>query len=138
MIRNFTNTKEWTLPSSCFNPRRNTKADENYAEVFLSHAKLYVLADKYDIAGLGAESIHRLYKTLRCFAVYKSRTVDILSLAQFVFDNTREGDRLRSMLALYCACIAEDLVECVEFESLMQASPDFGRALVLKMAKRLD
>ncbi|KAK7926792.1 peptidase C13 family-domain-containing protein [Apiospora marii] len=138
MIRAFTDTEEWTLPSGCFNPRRNIKAEEDYTNVLLSHAKLYVLADKYDIAGLGDESIHRLYVTLRSFAVYKSRMVDIVSLVQFVFDNTQDGDRIRSMLALYCACIAEDLAECIEFESLMQASPDFGRALVLKMSKRLD
>ncbi|KAK7957976.1 hypothetical protein PG988_012824 [Apiospora saccharicola] len=126
----------WTPPN--FHPRQNTKASEDYTNVFLSHAKLYVLADKYDIVDLGKESLHRLHLTLQSFAVYESRMVDILCLVQFVFDNTQDIDILRSMLVLYCACLGEDLAKCPEFQSVMQTAPDFGQALVLKLAEQFD
>lgn len=93
---------------------------------------------KYDITSLGNESLQRLYMTLRCSAVYKGRMFDIICLVQFVFDNTLDGDEIRSMLVHYCACIAEDLAKCAEFQSLMQTFPEFGQALVLKMAEQFD
>ena len=52
------------LPFLCF----NRSANEVYSEVFLSHARLYVFADKYDIPALKALSLRKLESSLREFA----------------------------------------------------------------------
>jgi hypothetical protein len=50
-----------------FQPRKNRESCEDYTEVFLRHARLYVFADKYDVDGLKDLSLHMLQRTLAEF-----------------------------------------------------------------------
>ncbi|KAK8128749.1 hypothetical protein PG984_009857 [Apiospora sp. TS-2023a] len=138
MAKSFTTSADWKIASSTFKPRPNTEGCEDYSVVFACHANLYILADKYDIGPLGKLSMHKLYTTLTTFKLYPSRMSDVLSLVELVFENTPDGDKLRSMMVHYCACMVEDLAKCEKFQPTLQAYPEFSSALMAKMSERLN
>lgn len=122
---------------SIFSPRKNTEGCEDYTGVFLCHAKLYVMADTYDIPSLKQLSLHRLHATLKEFTLYPSRMNDIATLAKYVFENTMPQDRIRDMVTLYYACIVEDARKQDGLKSLIQDIPEFAFDLISKMSDRL-
>jgi hypothetical protein len=128
---------EYPTSTSVFLPRKNTEACEDYTGVFLCHAKLYVLGDKYDIPPLRQLALHRLHATLKEFTLYPSRMDDIATLAKYVFENTVPEDKIRDMITLYYACIVEDASKHDGLKSLIDEIPDFGFGLISKMSERL-
>ncbi|ROW03631.1 hypothetical protein VPNG_07196 [Cytospora leucostoma] len=129
---------KYRTPTSIFTPRINIKSCENYTKVFLCHAQLYVLGDKYDIPSLRKLALHRLHATLKCFTLYPSRFDDIATLAKYVFENTVPDDKIRTMITHYYACIVEDASKHDGLESLIDENPDFAFGLISRMNERLD
>ncbi|KAI9777302.1 MAG: hypothetical protein M1816_004801 [Peltula sp. TS41687] len=133
-----------TYPISipCFQPRVNKESCENYTDVFLCHARLYVFAVMYDIEPLRNLCLHKLQRTLAKFTLFRERVGDIVELLRYAYDNTsdRDGqtDGLRSLLAHYAACQVEDLARSDNFELLFGGDGSFARDLVQYMLKRLD
>lgn len=127
----------YPTPTSVFSPRKNTEGFEDYTSVFLCHAKLYVMADTYDIPSLKQLSLHRLHATLKEFTLYPSRFNDIATLAKYVFENTVPEDKIRDMITLYYACIIEDARKSEGLKSLIDEIPDFAYGLINKMSDRL-
>lgn len=123
--------------TSVFSPRKNTEGCEDYTAVFLCHAKLYVVADTYDIPSLKQLCLHRLHATLKQFTLYPSRFNDIATLAKYVFENTVPEDKIRDMITLYYACIFEDARKQDGLKSLIEEIPDFAFGLIDKMSDRL-
>lgn len=64
---------------------------EDYTEVFLCHARLYVFAEKYDIEPLRKLSKQKIHQTLIGFHLYTERVGDIVVLLRYVYANTRIG-----------------------------------------------
>lgn len=138
MIEKFNNDATYASPTIPFTARKNTESCEDYSRVFLSHARLYTLADKYDIPELRNLSIHKLYVSLKEFALYADRMGDIIGLVKYSFNNTIANDKLRTLLVKYCACIVEDMCKREDFQQLINESPDFGYELIKEMGNRLD
>lgn len=139
MCTAFASNAEYAPPTTVRHvPRKNTESCEVYTEVFLSHAKLYVLADKYDIPVLRKLSLHSLYETLVHFTLYQDRIGDVVSLVRYSFENTIESDKLRSLLVGYCACFAKELSKGEEFQELMSECPDFAYGLVKELGRYLN
>lgn len=128
---------KYPTPASVFPSRKNTEGCEDYTNVFLCHAKLYVLADTYDVPNLKQLSLHRLHATLKEFTLYPSRMNDIATLAKYVFDNTVPEDKIRDMITLYYACIVEDARKYDGLKTLIEEIPDFAFGLIKKMSDRL-
>ncbi len=86
-------------------PRSNKHPQENYTEVFLSHARLYVFAEKYDIQPLKTLCHQKLQHTLAIYTLYPQRVGDITSLLKYVYENTTDTKGgivcIRRMLAHY-------------------------------------
>lgn len=120
-----------------FVPRKNTDGCEDYTGLFLCHAKLYVLGDKYDIPQLRKVARHRLHATMSEFTLYPSRMEDIATLARYVFENTVPEDKIREMITLYYACIVEDASKYDGLKALIEDIPEFAFGLISKMAERL-
>jgi hypothetical protein len=139
LIKKFLDESGIAYPSSgaAFSPRENKEGCEDYTGVFLCHAKLYVMADKYDIPSLKQLSLHRLHATLKEFNLYPSRMNDIATLTKYVFENTVPEDSIRSMITLYYACIVEDAHKQDGLKSLIEEIPDFALGLISKMIDRL-
>lgn len=139
LIHKFLDANGTTYPTSTsvFSPRKNTEGCEDYTGVFLCHAKLYVMADTYDIPALKQLSLHRLHAALKEFTLYPSRLNDIATLAKYVFENTVQEDKIRDMITLYYACIIEDARKQDGLKSLIEEIPDFAYGLISKMSDRL-
>ncbi|KAH8202354.1 hypothetical protein TruAng_003526 [Truncatella angustata] len=118
--------------------RPNREAAEDYSEVFFSHAKLYVVADIYDITLLAKQTLHNLATTLEQFTLYKKRIRDVVILVEYVFKNTQKKDAMRDLLVHYAACFIEELNEDVDFKCTLENCPEFASALIAKMIERLD
>ena len=104
-------------------PRPNKSAQENYTDVFLSHAQLYVFAEKYDIQSLKTLALEELHATLVVYTLYDVRTGDIIELLRYVYANTRkpqEGvDDMRSMISQYVGSKMDVLMGAAEFGELI-------------------
>ncbi|KAL7815803.1 hypothetical protein V8C26DRAFT_105411 [Trichoderma gracile] len=119
-------------------PRKIPESCEDYTDVFLSHAQLYVIADKYDIPELGQYCLSNLYADLLNRNVHENRTGDILSLARYSFNNTVETDKLRHLVVGYCACFMKQITTSDGFKALIDECPDFGHQLMVEVGKYMD
>jgi hypothetical protein len=125
-----------------FRPRQNLEPCEDYREVFLCHAQLYVFADKYDIQPLAKLSLSKLGHTLADFNVFEERTEDIVELLQYCYANTAERvgtmDSLRALVIKYVACVVERLKDSEGFRSLLGEANSISLDLTIELCKRLD
>lgn len=125
-----------------FQPRKIREPCEDYTEVFLCHARLYVFAEKFDIGSLKTLSLHKLHRTLAEFTLYSDRTEDIANLLRYSYSNTPDRsesiDALRSLVIHYAVCVIEGLARSVEFQSFLEGGGSFARDLVDQMLERLD
>ena len=111
--------------------RPNASPTEDYGPVLLGHARLYVLADKYDIPTLKDLSLHRLYETLRTFTLYEDRYDDVLGLVRYVYDNTSGcDDRLRDLVLRYLASEAKPFMKNEKCRDLVEERGELGRDLL--------
>jgi hypothetical protein len=103
--------------------RANRGEHENYIEVFLSHVRLYVLAEKYDIEALGTLALEELHTILAIYTLYRCRTRDIIALLRYVYANTRVpeegGEELRMLVRDYMGYEMAVLMQDEEFKELM-------------------
>ena len=106
-------------------PRKNQNSNEVYSEVFLSHARLYVFAEKYDIEPLRMLALDELHATLvvATYTLYAERTGDIVELLRYVYANTgepREGvEDMRTLMTLYLGQAMDKLMKDPNFAKLM-------------------
>lgn len=135
-------SKAHTTSGPDFQPQRNREPCENYTEVFLCHARLYVFADKYDIGPLRRLSLHKLQRTLVKFTLYDERVGDIVNLMRYSYSNTADCvgyiDDLRLLVVHYAACVVEDLAQSLGFQSLLEEAGSLARDLVEQMVSRLN
>ena len=104
-------------------PRSNKCPQEDYKEVFLSHARLYVFAEKYDIQPLKKLCYQKLQHTLAIYTLYPDRVGDITTLLKYVYANTADTmdgpDEIRTMLAHYVGTEMDTLIKHGEIKDLM-------------------
>lgn len=86
-------------------PRRNLHAWEKYTDIFLCHAQLYVFAYAQDIQELKTLALEELHAVLAVFELHLERTIDVLDLLNYVYDNTvnplHGEEPLRRMMSDY-------------------------------------
>ena len=104
-------------------PRPNQASNEDYTEVFLSHARVYVFAEEYDIQLLKALALDELHATLQNFNLYPERTGDIISLLRYIYANTGEivdgVEDIRTVLKHYVGFEMYTLMKDNDFGYLM-------------------
>ena len=138
MKESFVNRRRTVLKSAIQipPPRGNKAADEDYTEVFLSHAHLYVFANSILIQDLKTLALENLHATLEIFDLHQGRTGDIIALLRYVYENTDERgdspDELQKLMADYMGCEMDTLLKDEEFKNLMieeKMVKDGGRLL---------
>ena len=106
-------------------PLPNPSPEEDYTEVFLSHAQLYVFAEKYDMQTLKILALENLQTALAIFTLHEQRTGDIIKLLRYVYANTSEPsdgvEDLRTLLRDYVGYEMDILMKNDEFRELMIA-----------------
>lgn len=65
----------------------NSSSNQAFTSVFLAHARLYILADRYLMPPLKSLTLHKLHRTLLGFKMYASRIGDVLELARYVYSS---------------------------------------------------
>ena len=123
-------------------PRQNTDSSEDYTQVFLSHARLYVFSDRYCIEPLQELALQKLLLTLSTFTLFNERVSDIVELVQYTYAHTMEHeegiDKLRSLVTDYVVCQLEAIAKDKNFITMLQEPGALAKDLVLKSLRRLD
>ena len=90
--------------------------------MFLSHARLHVFAEKYDIQPLKVLAFENLQITLANFTLYNERTSDIIELLRYVYEcvGTVPGMKdLRDLMTEYMGYQMDTLMKDKNFKDLM-------------------
>jgi hypothetical protein len=115
-----------------FEPRPNTLPSQDFAPIFLAHARLYTLADMRMVHPLRDLALHKLHKTLVSFELYPERLGDVVELARYAYENgadrSEDGriDALRELVVNYIACEMKVLGKHAEFRNLMDGGGEFA------------
>lgn len=136
----FSQRNYWSV-ESLPQPQSNMHPNEDYTEILLSHARLYVFAEKYDIQPLKKLSLQKLRCTLANYTLFPERVGDITTLIRYVYANTPETideiEDIRTMLAHYVGIEMETLMRYGEIKDLMlengEILSDFLKMYVLNM-----
>lgn len=124
-------------------PRPNSSPEEDYTNVFLGHASLYVFAEKYDIEPLRALTLNKLHNTLLKFALYPARVADIIKLVRYTYSSEHTPDRedrvddLRALVVHYVACEVDTIGDSELFVSLLEEGGPFVRDFWRKVKERI-
>ena len=104
-------------------PRANKDRAEDYTQVFLCHAELYIFAERYDIQSLKTLALDELHATLAIFTLFDERTRDIIELLRYTYENTADSknanEDLRSLLTHYIGFEMDTLIKDPDFKDLM-------------------
>ncbi len=124
-------------------PRANTSPEEDFTNVFLGHASLYVFAEKYGVESLKALTLNKMHETLSAFTLYRARIGDIVKLIGYVYssENTPDYedrvDELRALVTHYVACKADTIAESELFLGLLEEGGPFVRDFWRKVKERI-
>ncbi|KAI1334984.1 hypothetical protein F5Y15DRAFT_399206 [Xylariaceae sp. FL0016] len=125
-------------------PKIDLLRDWYFDNVFLSHARMYVLADYYDIDKLAKLSLQKLHSIL-ALARSPSNSFsasDIIPVLEYCFTSTvNKGgvqDELRALLVRYVACRVEGLWEDDAFQDVLERFGELSRAVVGALRERLN
>lgn len=125
-----------TKRHSVFRPRPNTDAKEDYTNVFISYARLYIFSDCYQIPDLMSLTLSKLGQTLILFNLNGGRVEDIVKLLEYCFGNPTP-DELRSILVTYTTCKIEEMSKSESFKQLLVAHSELSARLVGELIHRL-
>ena len=135
-------TKAVPQSRAIWKPSQNASPTEDYTEVFLCHAQLYVLSDRYSIGPLRELSLQKLRLNLSEYTLFEERISDIVELVKYTYDHTMDHDhgidKLRSLVLDYVVCYVKTLVKHSAFTEMVQKRGVLGKDLMLKMVRRLD
>lgn len=107
---------------------RSNHAHEDYTNNFLLHARVYVFADCYGIAGLMDLSLNELHGTLVRFTLHTERVNDVVALIRYCYENT-VPEPLREVVTLYAACKLQKLWLSEEFHALVETYGELSKNL---------
>jgi hypothetical protein len=117
-------------------PKKNNTSGEDYTDIFLAHARLYVLADRYDIPALRKLSVQKLRLNLVHFKLFSEGVGDIAALLEYAYTNTIDGhgsmDVLRDLVSDYAACHMETIGESPEFLALLEQPGTLAKNIMVK------
>jgi hypothetical protein len=113
-----------------FAPPKIAGSWEDFHPVFLGQAKLYAIADKYDIEALRQLVLQKLYQTLSTFKLYDTGVGSIIEFVRFVYLNTPPNhggqfDALRNLATRYVISVLGQIGEKQCFHELLQDGGPF-------------
>ncbi len=137
--------RDYSVVSPKYRPRENIEECEHTVSLFLCHARVYVFADRYDIAGLRILALDKLHQALCSFTVAENQMGKVIDLIRFSYsnDNTRDNeigqdvDGLRSMVVQFAMCVFETIVKDDSFLDLVEEGGRFARDLTGLLGKRM-
>ncbi|KAI0150972.1 hypothetical protein BJ166DRAFT_628038 [Pestalotiopsis sp. NC0098] len=107
--------------------------DRCWSDVFLAHAKVYVMADCWGVEALAELAKNKIHQILVIFNLEEDNIDTIINLIDYVFDNTTDEGRhdiLRDVLYRYCTIYAKLLSTSEQFRKLLRARGDLSNAII--------
>ena len=135
----FAQSEESKVPD-CSSLESNTPW-EDHSNVFLSHAKVYVFADRYDVTKLRTLAIQKLKQSLLSFNPCQQQLESLIPLIRYTYENTpdlEEIDSLRELVVTYSTFVVEHLFLDPEMTSLLTDFNRFAYDLLSRLLVRLD
>ncbi|KAI9675255.1 MAG: hypothetical protein M1817_001157 [Caeruleum heppii] len=120
-------------------------ADGKPTDDLLTHARIYIFAEMYDIPLLRKRALSKLHQTLIHLQPYHEnddQIAQIVRLIEYTYNNTTSGSRepdddLRSLVIHYAACVVETLEPDGRFRELLEAEGSMARELLGFLCGRL-
>ncbi|KAJ3496614.1 hypothetical protein NLG97_g2531 [Lecanicillium saksenae] len=110
---------------------------KEYAEAFLSHARVHVMADCYLIQPLATLALHKMHEILCNFTLHLERIPDIVCLLRFCYE-ADQRPVLRELVSAYTACHFKKLWTNMAFRELFATHPELSLAVMGNLVERLD
>lgn len=106
---------------------------------FIGHARIWVFANRFDIAALMDLASSQLVHELTQWAIRPSAFVcDFGGLVRYAYDShPAGGSQLTQVVAQFAACVVEDVSGLEGWSTLLKEVPDFAADLVDQMTDRL-
>ncbi|KAK3934257.1 hypothetical protein QBC46DRAFT_400354 [Diplogelasinospora grovesii] len=114
------------------------QVDQSYTDIFLAHARMYVLADKYCIDSLLATAWTKMYTTLYSFVPTPRRVADLIPVVRFIYANTMPDDKMRLLLAFWTACFVDVLRNDNDFKAELTENLEFNSDVIAAICKSMD
>ncbi|KAI5463200.1 hypothetical protein BGZ63DRAFT_353234 [Mariannaea sp. PMI_226] len=128
---------EMEHPDDLWEPRPNVDPYEKYEPVFMSHVRLYALAEKYGIEKLKTLTLHRMHLALQRFTIFPERVGDVVCIVPIIYDYTVAGDMAREMIVQFFCCVAEHVKVNRDFRFALRSVGEFADDLFQEMTSRL-
>lgn len=106
-------------------PERNDPWYHDFTPTFLAHAKVFELADRYDIESLAQLSLHKLHRVLCGFILSKGGSDVIWSFLRHCYETPRP-QRLRDLAAFYAAANIHPLWKDEDIRMLAKDCPELA------------
>ena len=120
----------------------NSHWTQDFAPVFLGHARLYTFAHMYMIAELRNLALHKLHRTLMWFTLYGSGCSAIVDLARYAYypdllPGRQEGqiDQLRQLVVEFVLLNVEHFIREDVHRDLLGQGGEYAADLLDMMAK---
>ncbi|KAI1094077.1 hypothetical protein F5B19DRAFT_84604 [Rostrohypoxylon terebratum] len=121
-------------------PRYNSNlGSKDWTETLLQHANMYVIADRYDVAGLRPLACFYLHDIL--YSIFKDTWDSIPAIEKLVrltYENTESPDDLRGLVSGYVALKSESMFLHPNMQTLRDECHDFCSDVLKSVTKRLD
>ncbi|GJC78417.1 hypothetical protein ColLi_01255 [Colletotrichum liriopes] len=113
-------------------------ANRQFGEICTHHVKLYIFADKYDIAELRQLCLHRLHCSLVRAKLGDTGYKLLFDAIAFTFENTLPGDKIRKLFVQ--TCVADfSLVRLMPFyKDLCYQVPEVVYEIMVELPKYWD
>ena len=113
---------------------RTSSTKEVFAEpeALLSHAKMYVLGDRYDMPNLRKLALDKLAFILSHMILSYRAADHVAQFVEYVYKNTRtlqnfpNHDGLRRLLVTFSACVYDQFLINVQFSQAVRAHGEFS------------
>jgi hypothetical protein len=126
--------------SSMFLPPSDSNLD--HLPIFMSHAKLYVFADRWIVTDLQRLAARRLDEALSMFEYSSTSPTDIATLIKYAYDHTPprkdKPDILRRMVTVLAANNIHALRQSTHFGELQCEGGDFPKDLMEQVCARFN
>jgi hypothetical protein len=134
--------------------RRSIAGRNDYAALFLCHAQLYILGDKYNVSPLKTVASERLSRSFRHYECAELPSADFPNLVRYVFEHTPEritcevecrpgqgrhtpsGDILQRICVHFAANNFESLILSSGFNHLLREGGLFVEMFFAQVAER--
>ncbi|MBE3041963.1 hypothetical protein IMZ48_05155 [Candidatus Bathyarchaeota archaeon] len=118
------------------NRPQEDRKPKDAAGIFIHHAKVYILADRYSIARLMDLSFHKLHQALVGYLDEGHRVEGIVGVLRFCCAGDAP-EKLRQMMEHYAACNIKTLWGSEEFQELVEDCGSLSRDIIGRLIPRI-